>query len=292
MSEKLNHLCRGAEGECTASSSRPSGDKASPPPRSTLRTNASKIFTVLFAVLALAAVGFVDRSAAHRGSAETALALLNGSPEDDAPAHSNSQQVARASKHTRVAALMASPFAPLPLTTEVPSRSPSVTKRVAAPLAKDPFPTAREVANVSHPKVLAAAEPPTRLTTDAKSQRKAPTLSRSAAATPTKASPLDTIAPRRVSAPPVPRRQEPSSETVPPARPGVTADGRVILNTATARQLTRLPGIGMKRAAKIVALRARIGRFRKLTDLLRIRGIGRKSLRKMLPRIVLDPPTG
>jgi competence protein ComEA len=70
----------------------------------------------------------------------------------------------------------------------------------------------------------------------------------------------------------------------------VTADGKVILNTASAADLQRLPGIGKKRAEKIIALRAKLKRFRKATDLLRVRGIGVKSLRKMLPHLVVDPP--
>ncbi len=79
------------------------------------------------------------------------------------------------------------------------------------------------------------------------------------------------------------------SDDEPPA-PGVTPDGKVILNTASVDELTRLPGVGQKRAQKIVELRTRIKRFRKPTDLLRVRGIGVKSLRKMLPHLVVDPP--
>jgi competence protein ComEA len=72
--------------------------------------------------------------------------------------------------------------------------------------------------------------------------------------------------------------------------PGVTTDGRVILNGASAAELTRLPGVGQKRADAIVKLRERLGRFRRATDLLRVRGIGVRSLKKMLPHLVVDPP--
>jgi len=71
---------------------------------------------------------------------------------------------------------------------------------------------------------------------------------------------------------------------------GVTADGKVVLNSATAEQLMKLPRVGPKRAQAILALRQKLGRFRQVTDLLRVRGIGRKTLRLMLPELVLDGP--
>jgi competence protein ComEA len=74
------------------------------------------------------------------------------------------------------------------------------------------------------------------------------------------------------------------------AEAGMTADGRIILNTATATQLDKLPSVGMKRAEQIIALRERLGRFKSLNDLLRIKGIGVRTLKKMLPMLVLDPP--
>jgi competence protein ComEA len=74
------------------------------------------------------------------------------------------------------------------------------------------------------------------------------------------------------------------------AESGLTTDGKVILNTATVAQLDRLPSVGLKRAEQIVALRERLGRFKSLNDLLRIKGIGVRSLKKMLPMLVLDPP--
>lgn len=75
-----------------------------------------------------------------------------------------------------------------------------------------------------------------------------------------------------------------------PKQSGVTADGKVILNIADASELERLPGVGNKRALKILELREKLGRFKKPTELLRIKGIGPKSLNKMLPHLVLDPP--
>jgi competence protein ComEA len=81
-------------------------------------------------------------------------------------------------------------------------------------------------------------------------------------------------------------------EQAPPAASsGQTADGKVILNSAGIDDLMRLPGIGKKRAENILALRERLGRFKSPSDLLRVKGIGPKSLRKMLPHLVLDANT-
>lgn len=76
----------------------------------------------------------------------------------------------------------------------------------------------------------------------------------------------------------------------PGSSPGVTADGRVILNLASSEDLRRLPGVGQKRAEAILALRAKLGRFKRMTDLLRVRGIGPRRLKAMLPKMVLDAP--
>lgn len=63
------------------------------------------------------------------------------------------------------------------------------------------------------------------------------------------------------------------------------------MNSATPKELTTLPGIGQKRAEAIIALRTRLKGFRKLADLLRVKGIGVKSLKKLEPKVVLDVPT-
>ena len=79
---------------------------------------------------------------------------------------------------------------------------------------------------------------------------------------------------------------EPAPNGAPPA--GVTPDGKVILNLASADELTKLPGVGMKRATAIVALRTKLKRFKHATDLLRVKGIGPRGLQRMLPHLVLD----
>jgi competence protein ComEA len=52
----------------------------------------------------------------------------------------------------------------------------------------------------------------------------------------------------------------------------------------------KLPRIGAKRAQAILELRQKLGKFRQPTDLLRVRGIGRKVLKQMLPLLVVDAP--
>ena len=85
----------------------------------------------------------------------------------------------------------------------------------------------------------------------------------------------------------------PAASSAPPnaaAPVGVTAEGKIILNVASAEELTKLPGVGMKRAEAIVALRTKLKRFRQVTDLLRVKGIGPRGLKRMLPHLVLDAP--
>lgn len=68
-----------------------------------------------------------------------------------------------------------------------------------------------------------------------------------------------------------------------------TADGKVILNRADETALCRLPGVGTKRAQAILALRDKLGgRFKNLSQLLRVKGIGPKALAKLTPHLVLD----
>jgi competence protein ComEA len=98
------------------------------------------------------------------------------------------------------------------------------------------------------------------------------------------------------AAPPTPASNEPAATPCPGSAPvpdrgrsrPAVGELRVVLNQANAAQLQRLPGVGAKRAAAIVELRERLGRFRRPGDLLRIKGIGPRTLERMLPHLVLD----
>ncbi len=61
----------------------------------------------------------------------------------------------------------------------------------------------------------------------------------------------------------------------------------VNLNTATASELETLPYVGPKRAQAILALRTKIGRFKSVDELLKVKGIGRGTLKRMRPKLTV-----
>lgn len=63
----------------------------------------------------------------------------------------------------------------------------------------------------------------------------------------------------------------------------------VNLNTATAAQLEGLPGIGPKTAERIVEYRQKNGGFKKIEELMNVRGVGEKSFLKLKPLISVAP---
>ncbi|MBP9113844.1 MAG: helix-hairpin-helix domain-containing protein [Polyangiaceae bacterium] len=76
-----------------------------------------------------------------------------------------------------------------------------------------------------------------------------------------------------------------SQANVPPSPP---KDDVIVLNKASPDDLRKLPGIGAKRAEAIVQLRTRLGRFQRVEDLMRVRGIGRKMFVRLKPFVKLD----
>jgi competence protein ComEA len=99
-----------------------------------------------------------------------------------------------------------------------------------------------------------------------------------------------TVAAPAAAAPPA--SSDPKSNAAAPSAgsTGMTQDGKVILNLATVEDLRHLPGVGQKRADAILALRARLGHFKHVNDLLRVKGIGVRGLKKILPHVLLDAP--
>ena len=73
------------------------------------------------------------------------------------------------------------------------------------------------------------------------------------------------------------------------AATAVASAGPVNLNTATVAQLETLPGIGKATAERILEYRQKNGGFKKVEDLMNVRGIGEKSFLKLKPFLTITP---
>ena len=60
-----------------------------------------------------------------------------------------------------------------------------------------------------------------------------------------------------------------------------TPTAKVNLNTASVEQLTALPGVGPKLAARIVEYRQKSGTFRSAQELMNVKGVGEKNFAKI-----------
>lgn len=65
----------------------------------------------------------------------------------------------------------------------------------------------------------------------------------------------------------------------------------VNINTASAKELDALPGIGAKTAALIVEYRQKNGPFKKVEELMNVRGVGEKSFLKLKPQLTVGIDT-
>ena len=63
--------------------------------------------------------------------------------------------------------------------------------------------------------------------------------------------------------------------------------GRININTATIEELTSIPGIGKVTAQRIVEYRQKYGKFYSVTDLLKVKGIGKSTLENIRPYITV-----
>jgi competence protein ComEA len=66
-----------------------------------------------------------------------------------------------------------------------------------------------------------------------------------------------------------------------------TAGAPINLNTATQAQLETLPGVGAKAAQRILDYRKQNGSFKKIEDLMNVKGFGEKTFLKLKPMLTV-----
>ncbi|RPI51800.1 MAG: helix-hairpin-helix domain-containing protein [Acidobacteria bacterium] len=73
------------------------------------------------------------------------------------------------------------------------------------------------------------------------------------------------------------------------AKPPVAASTAetINLNSATAAQIASLPGIGLKTAELVVQYRQKNGPFKKIEEIMNVRGIGEKSFLRIKDRLTV-----
>ena len=86
-----------------------------------------------------------------------------------------------------------------------------------------------------------------------------------------------------ITTPLVHAQQSPGAAQAAAAKPALN------INTATVDQLETLPGIGRKTAERIIEYRTKSGGFKRIEDLMNVKGIGEKSFLKLKPLVTVPP---
>lgn len=81
-------------------------------------------------------------------------------------------------------------------------------------------------------------------------------------------------------------RQTAAGSQAAPAAPAPLVN----LNTATAADLEKLPGVGPATAARIIEYRQKNGSLKKVEELMNVQGIGEKTFLKLKPLVTVAPP--
>jgi competence protein ComEA len=91
----------------------------------------------------------------------------------------------------------------------------------------------------------------------------------------------------------VPQKGEESPPVSPPSGPSLPSpssqgSGKVNINTATAEELSTLPGIGPTKAQSIIDYRTTSGPFQSIEDIKKVRGIGDATFEKLKDKITVQ----
>ena len=85
--------------------------------------------------------------------------------------------------------------------------------------------------------------------------------------------------------------QGPAQSKAKPAKTAAPAAASINLNTASQAQLETLPGVGASAAKRILEYRQKNGGFKKIEELMNVKGIGEKSFLKLKPFITVATAT-
>jgi competence protein ComEA len=65
-------------------------------------------------------------------------------------------------------------------------------------------------------------------------------------------------------------------------------EGKVDINSASVKELSTIPGIGQKKAESIINYRSEKGEFSSVDDLMKVEGIGKKTLERIKPFVTVQ----
>jgi comEA protein len=66
-----------------------------------------------------------------------------------------------------------------------------------------------------------------------------------------------------------------------------TSGNKININTASAVELQKLPRVGLKIAQRIIEFREKQGKFKRIEELMKVKGIGEKTFKNLKDRITV-----